>query len=70
MLCDQGRLLKLKPEPLKGESRQLTGEDWRAPLRGEAGGRRRGNYRVLTVVVLATFVVPYVDFPLTERKVL
>ena len=50
------------PEPLKAEARPLIWEDWRAPLRGEAGGRGLGNYRVLTVVVLATFVLLYLIF--------
>ncbi len=50
------------PEPLKDEARPLIWEDWREPLRGEAGGRGLGNYRVLTVVVLATFVVLYLIF--------
>jgi len=50
------------PEPLKEESKPLIWEDWREPLRGEAGGRGLGNYRVLTVVVLATFVVLYLVF--------
>ena len=52
----------LYPEPLKDEARPLVWEDWREPLRGEAGGRGLGNYRVLTVVVLAVFVLLYVIF--------
>jgi SSS family solute:Na+ symporter len=50
------------PEPLKAEARILVWEDWREPLRGEAGGRGLGNYRVLTVVVLIVFVALYVLF--------
>ena len=50
------------PEPLKDEAHPLIWEDWREPLRGEAGGRGLSNYRVLTVVVLATFVLLYLIF--------
>ncbi|MDO8543390.1 MAG: hypothetical protein Q7S40_23375 [Opitutaceae bacterium] len=52
----------LFPEPLKAEAKPLVWEDWREPLRGEAGGRGLGNYRVLTVTVLAVFAVLYVIF--------
>jgi len=31
-------------------------------LRGEAGGRTLGNYRVVTVLVLAAFVALYLIF--------
>jgi len=50
------------PEPLKAEARLLIWEDWREPLRGQAGGRGLGNYRVLTLVVLVTFFVLYLIF--------
>jgi SSS family solute:Na+ symporter len=50
------------PEPVKDEARPLIWEDWRAPLRGDAGGRGLGNYRVLTVVVLVVFVALYIIF--------
>jgi SSS family solute:Na+ symporter len=50
------------PEPFKAEARLLVWTDWREPLRGEAGGRGLGNYRVLTVVVLAVFLVLYLIF--------
>jgi SSS family solute:Na+ symporter len=53
---------RLFPQPLKEEARLLVWEDWRAPLRGEALGRGLGNYRVLSFVVVATFVVLYVVF--------
>jgi len=53
---------KLLPEPLKDEARSLVWEDWREPLRGETHGRGLGNYRVLTAVVLVTFVVLYFIF--------
>ncbi|HTL74205.1 MAG TPA: sodium:solute symporter, partial [bacterium] len=48
------------PEPFKAEAKLLVWENWREPLRGEAGGRGLGNYRVLTVVILAAFVTLYV----------
>ncbi len=52
----------LFPEALKDEAQPLIWEDWREPLRGEAGGRGLGNYRVLTVLVLIVFVALYVVF--------
>ncbi len=52
----------LFPEQLKVEARLLVWESWREPLRGDAGGRGLGNYRVLTVVVLAVFVTLYLFF--------
>jgi SSS family solute:Na+ symporter len=52
----------LFPEPLKAEARLLVWENWREPLRGEAGGRGLGNYRVLAVVILAVFVALYFIF--------
>jgi SSS family solute:Na+ symporter len=53
---------RLMPETLKPEARTLAWEDWREPLRGDAHGRGLGNYRVLSGVVLATFVVLYFIF--------
>ena len=50
------------PEPFKPEARVLVWENWREPLRGEAGGRGLGNYRVLTVAILAVFVALYLIF--------
>ncbi|MCY2994159.1 MAG: sodium/solute symporter [Planctomycetota bacterium] len=52
----------LFPAPLKAEARTLVWEDWREPLRGEAHGHGLGNYRILSAVVLATFVVLYIIF--------
>ena len=52
----------LFPEPLKAEARLLVWSDWREPLRGEAGGRGLGNYRVLTVAVLIVFATLYIVF--------
>ena len=50
------------PETMKPEAKALVWEDWREPLRGEAGGHGLGNYRVLTVLVLCVFVGLYVWF--------
>jgi hypothetical protein len=52
----------LFPEELKAEARLLVWENWCEPLRGEAGGRGFGNYRVVTVLVLVTFVTLYLIF--------
>ena len=52
----------MMPEPLKEEARRLVWEDWREPLRGEAHGYGMGNYRILTVMVLITFIVLYAIF--------
>ena len=40
----------LFPEPLKAEAELLVWEDWREPLRGDAGGRGLANYRVVSAV--------------------
>ena len=50
------------PEPLKAEARLLVWDSWREPLRGEAHGHGMGNYRILTGVVLVTFVALYAIF--------
>ena len=50
------------PERLKDEARPLVWEDWREPLRGEAGGSGLGNYRILAALVVVTFVVLYICF--------
>ena len=52
----------LYPKPLKEEAKSLVWEDWREPLRGDAGGRALGNYRVLAAVVFLTFVALYIIF--------
>jgi SSS family solute:Na+ symporter len=52
----------LFPEPFKTEAQLLVWENWREPLRGEAGGRGLGNYRLVAGVVLVTFVVLYLIF--------
>lgn len=50
------------PEALKPEARPLIWEDWREPLRGEAGGHGLANYRLATVAVLLVFGVLYIIF--------
>ncbi len=52
----------LFPEPFKVEAKLLVWENWREPLRGEAGGRGLGNYRVLAVLILAIFIALYFIF--------
>jgi solute:Na+ symporter, SSS family len=50
------------PEPLKTEAELLIWKNWREPLRGNAGGRGLGNYRVLAAVILAVFITLYFIF--------
>jgi SSS family solute:Na+ symporter len=50
------------PEPLKPEAKLLVWDSWLEPLRGNAGGRGLGNYRVLAGAILAVFVVLYFVF--------
>ncbi len=52
----------LFPEPFKPGAELLVWESWREPLRGEAGGRGLGNYRVLAVLILAGFIALYFIF--------
>jgi SSS family solute:Na+ symporter len=52
----------LFPEPFKAGAKLLVWENWREPLRGEAGGRGLGNYRVLTVLILVVFIALYLFF--------
>ena len=56
--------LPASPEPLERRSaRPLVWEDWREPLRGEAGGRGPGQLPAsLPAAVLVIFVVLYVIF--------
>jgi hypothetical protein len=50
------------PEALKPEAKPLIWEDWREPLRGQAGGRGLANYRLATGAVLLVFAVLYFIF--------
>jgi SSS family solute:Na+ symporter len=50
------------PEPLKEEAKILVWKNWREPLKGEAHGHALGNYRILSVIVLITFVCLYYIF--------
>ena len=50
------------PEPLKPEAKLLVWDNWLEPLRGNAGGRGLGNYRVLAGAILAVFIVLYFVF--------
>ncbi len=50
------------PEPLKETARPLVWDSWLEPLRGEAHGRGLGNYRVLSAVVVVTFLLLYCVF--------
>jgi solute:Na+ symporter, SSS family len=52
----------LFPERLKAEARLLVWENWREPLRGDAGGRGLGDYRVLSAVILLIFAGLYLAF--------
>jgi SSS family solute:Na+ symporter len=52
----------LFPAPLKPEARALIWENWREPLRDDAGWHGLGNYRVVTAVVLVTFIALYFVF--------
>lgn len=52
----------LFPEPLKEAAKPLIWESWLEPLRGDPHGRGLGNYRVLTLFILAAFAVLYLIF--------
>lgn len=52
----------LFPDQLKPDARLLVWENWREPLRGDAGGRGLGNYRIVTVAVLTVFIALYLIF--------
>jgi SSS family solute:Na+ symporter len=54
-------LSKLKPEPLKEEARLLVWESWKEPLRSKTG-KWLADYRVLSGIVLTTFIVLYYIF--------
>ena len=50
------------PEPFKAEARLLVWEKWSEPLRGQAGGRGLGNYRVAAGLIVAVFIALYLIF--------
>jgi SSS family solute:Na+ symporter len=52
----------LFPEPLREESKPLVWANWREPLHREAGGRGLGDYRVLSGLVVAVFIILYCAF--------
>jgi SSS family solute:Na+ symporter len=52
----------LFPEPLREESKPLVWQNWREPLRGVAGTRGLGDFRVLSGVVVLVFIVLFVVF--------
>ncbi len=52
----------LFPEALKPEARTLVWDSWWEPLRGNSEDYCFGNYRVVTVLVLATFAALYLAF--------
>ena len=52
----------LFPETLKTEARSLVWDNWWEPLRGNLEGCGFFNYRVATVLVLATFAALYLTF--------
>jgi SSS family solute:Na+ symporter len=49
-------------EPLKEEARILVWESWREPLRGTFVGHGLSDYRVLSALVVAVFVILYSVF--------
>ena len=52
----------LFPEPLKAEAGLLIWENWREPLRSNAGGRGLADYRVVSAVILLVFIGLYFIF--------
>ena len=50
------------PEPFKAEAKSLVWENWRDPLRIEAGGRGIGDFRVVAAFILAVFIALYLIF--------
>ena len=52
---------KIYPEPLKEEAKLLVWESWKEPLKSKTG-RWLADYRVLSGVVLGTFIVLYIIF--------
>lgn len=52
---------KIYPEPLKEEARLLVWESWKEPLKSKTG-KGLADYRVLSGLVLATFIILYIVF--------
>lgn len=52
----------IMPEPVKEAALPLIWEDWKEPLRSQAGGRGLGNYRLASVAVVAVFATLYFVF--------
>ena len=52
----------LLPEPLKEEARPLVWDNWREPLRRTSIGRGLSDYRVMSLIVFATFIAIYLLF--------
>ena len=60
-LCYYVCRLKVYPEPLKEEARLLVWESWKEPLKSKTG-KGLADYRVLSGLVLVTFIVLYYIF--------
>jgi solute:Na+ symporter, SSS family len=52
----------LFPEPLKAGAEVLVWKNWREPLRSNAGGFGLADYRVASLLILATFIALYFTF--------
>ncbi len=52
----------LFPEPLKAGAEMLVWDSWREPLRSNAGGFGLADYRVASLLILATFIALYFTF--------
>jgi hypothetical protein len=52
----------LFPEPFKAEAKLLVWENWREPLRGNAGGRGLSIYHLVAVALVVVFAALYLIF--------
>jgi SSS family solute:Na+ symporter len=52
----------LFPEPLKEEARPLVWKTWWEPLARTSAGRGLGDYRIMSLIVLVTFITLYALF--------
>jgi SSS family solute:Na+ symporter len=52
----------LFPEPFKAEAKLLVWENWREPLRSNAGGRGLSNYHLVAVALVVVFAALYLIF--------